>query len=139
MSKIYLAGPIQHVNDYGKGWRERLKQERDEFEWVDPMDKYNSMQDAEAEWTDEDIVEEDLRLIDECSAVLVHWEAVPTAGTPMETFYASRNGIPVVVQTTLQDPDISPWISAHADAIVSTFDDAIYVFDEYLSDQQLSV
>lgn len=139
MSRVYLAGPIQHVGDYGKGWREWLKQEHpDAHEWVDPLDKYNTMQEAEAEWTIRDIVEDDLRLIESCKAVLAHWEAVPTAGTPMEIFYADRTvEIPVIVQTTLHESDISPWIDYHAEAIVESFDEAIDAVDHFVADRAL--
>jgi nucleoside 2-deoxyribosyltransferase len=124
--RIYLAGPIQHVNDYGKGWREWLKNNHTAFEWADPMEKYNTMQEAEAEWSVTDIVEEDLAMIDDSDGLLAHWEAVPTAGTPMEIFYTARyTDKPVVIQTTLHDDDISPWITYHADAIVDDFDSAI--------------
>jgi len=126
MSGIYLAGPIQHVNDYGKGWREWLKENRDAFEWNDPMDKYNSMEEAEKEWTETDIVENDLTMIDNSDAILVHWDAVPTCGTPMEIFYSYHTAeVPVVVQTTLHESDISPWLEYHASAIESNFDGAI--------------
>lgn len=130
--KVYLAGPIQHVNDYGKGWREWLKNEHDNgrYEWVDPLDKYNTMEEAEDEWTNEDIVEDDLKLIDGCDGLLVHWDAVPTAGTPMEVFYARRySGGPVIVQTTLHESDISPWIDYHADFIAESFEEALDYMD----------
>jgi nucleoside 2-deoxyribosyltransferase len=133
MGKVYLAGPIQHVNDYGKGWREWLKNNRDEYTWIDPMDKYDTMAEAEDEWTITDIVEDDLEMIDDSDAVLVHWDAVPTAGTPMEIFYSFHDAeVPVVVQTKLHESDVSPWIEYHATAIVETFDEAIEKLDFYL-------
>jgi len=74
MSKptVYMAGPIQHAADRGKGWRNRVKQ-GDECEWVDPFDKYDSTTEEGAEWSDEDIVENDLEMIDNSDALLVHW------------------------------------------------------------------
>lgn len=128
---IYLAGPIQHSSDYGKGWRGWLKQNYDNFRWVDPMDKYNTMDEAEDEWTNADIVEDDLEMIDGADGLLAHWELLPSAGTPMEIFYARRNvGGPVVIQTTLHEDDISPWIEYHADAIVESFEGAIEVLTD---------
>lgn len=136
MSKVYLAGPIQHVNDYGKGWRQWLKKNSDAFEWVDPMAKYNTMEEAEAEWTESDIVEDDLEMIDECDAILVHWDEVPTCGTPMEVFYTKHvSGKPVVVQTSVERDEISPWLSYHADVIVESFDDAIAALDQLIVTQ----
>lgn len=77
--RVYLAGPIQHAADYGKGWRARLKSgeiaETDGIEFVDPMDKYNTKEQEYTEWTDTDIIREDLALIAECDAILVHWPA----------------------------------------------------------------
>lgn len=128
--KIYLAGPIQHVNDYGKGWRLWLRENRGDYEWVDPMEKYNTMEEAAEEWSVPEIVENDLDMIDGCDGLLAHWEAVPTAGTPMEIFYAARErDIPVVIQSTLQQEDMSVWVEYHADAIVEDFDGAIKAFD----------
>lgn len=134
MTNVYLAGPIQHVPDYGRGWREWLKQERADagFTWVDPMDKYNTMKEAETEWTEEDIVEDDLEMIDNCDALLVHWDAVATCGTPMEIFYSYHDrGIPVIVQTKLPDADVSPWLTYHATEIVETFGEAIEALREH--------
>jgi nucleoside 2-deoxyribosyltransferase len=133
-TKVYLAGPIQHVRDYGKGWRELIKQRRSDFEWVDPMDKYNTMEEAEAEWTETDIVEDDLAMIDDCDGLLVHWEAVPTCGTPMEMFYAARRGKVVAVQTKIADADLSPWLTYHADIVLPTFDGTIEAMEDELND-----
>lgn len=130
--KVYLAGPIQHVNDYGRGWREWLKSHRDDHDWIDPMDKYDTIADAQDEWTITDIVEDDLAMIDESDAILAHWDTVPTAGTPMEIFYARNTAaVPVVIQTKLHESDISPWIEYHAADIVETFDRAIAVLNSY--------
>lgn len=128
---IYLAGPIQHVSDYGKGWRSWLKQTHDDYDWIDPMDKYNTIDEAAAEWTNHDIVQNDLDMIDDADGLLAHWDTVPSAGTPMEIFYARRtSGGPVVIQTTLHEEDISPWIEYHADAIVESFEEAVAAFDD---------
>lgn len=124
--QVYLAGPIHHAKDYGKGWREWLKENRNDFKWADPLGQYNTMQQAEEEWTNTDVIENDLKMIDNADAVLVHWDAIPTAGTPMEVFYTARNtDNPIVVQTKLHDSDVSPWIEYHVDTIVETFDEAI--------------
>ena len=124
--RVYLAAPIQHVNDYGKGWRNRLKQDVEAIEWVDPLAKYNSQEVSEIndEWSDERIVMEDLELIESCDAILVHWQEVPSCGTPMEIAYAIQVfEIPVIVQTTVEEP--SPWLTAHATEMVETFEEAV--------------
>ena len=86
--RVYLCGQIQHVNDYGKGWRNRLKQDYPDIEWVDPLDKYNTMEEAETEWTAEQVVQDDLDMIADCDAILVHWQETATCGTPMEVFFS---------------------------------------------------
>jgi len=134
-TKLYLAGPIQHVRSNGRGWREWLKANRDDFEWNDPMDEYDDTAEAEREWTATEIVDKDLEMIDNSAGVLVHWDTVPTAGTPMEIFYTSHVvGKPVVVQTKLDESDISPWIEFHADAMVETFDEALDVMEDLLNE-----
>lgn len=126
--KVYMAGPIQHAHDDGKGWRQRVKERYDYIEWLDPFDKYDSTEPEDQiremdEVTEEYIVEEDLKLIHDSDAVLVHWENVPSVGTPMEIRYAYVNDIPVVLQTTVDDP--SPWLTYHADSVHETFDEAV--------------
>lgn len=121
---VYLAGPIQHAQDRGKGWRARVKDEYDECSWVDPFDKYDTT-DPLAEWTEEDIVEDDLAMIDSCQALLVHWEEVPTCGTPMEMRYAYERDIFIVVQTTVPQDELSPWLTYHASMMFETFDEAV--------------
>lgn len=128
---VYLAGPIQHAADRGKGWRERIK-ERDECRWIDPFEKYDSTTDEGAEWTDEDIVEDDLQMIDGAEALLVHWEEVPTCGTPMEIRYAHERNTFVVVQTKVPDERLSPWLRYHADVIVETFNEAVETLEHAL-------
>jgi hypothetical protein len=90
---VYLAGPIQHAADHGKGWRERLKcgdiKHSADVKFIDPLDKYNTHEMEAEEWSQENIVREDIELIAESDAVLVHWLEVPTCGTPMEVFFAS--------------------------------------------------
>lgn len=126
--RIYMAGPVQHADDYGVGWRQMIKQEYpDRFDWADPLDVYHAGDmGVEREWTDEEIIVKDLRMIDESDGVLVGWDDVPSAGTPMEVFYASfvRN-IPVVVR--YDGDEISPWMSGHSMAIMSTWDAAVQV------------
>lgn len=132
--KVYLAGAIQHASDHGKGWRQRVKNNYGKFGWLDPLDKYDSTKSFDNisdEWTNAEIVEGDLELIEESDALLVHWREVPSCGTPMEIVYAVQVfEIPVVVQTTVAEPSI--WLLEHADAVVETFDEAIEALEEYI-------
>jgi nucleoside 2-deoxyribosyltransferase len=131
MNKIYLSGPIQHSVDRGKGWRQRIKKV-DGFEWVDPLEKYEDAADESDEWSNTKIVEEDLSLIDDSDAVLVHWEEVPTCGTPMELRYAHESLTPIVGQTTVPFERLSPWFTYHVDVIEPTFEDACFALDDVL-------
>jgi len=92
-ASIYLAGPIQHAADHGKGWRQRLKDgdigPDADVEFIDPMDSYNTHEMEYKEWNSEDVIQEDLEIIADCDAVLVHWLEVPTCGTPMEVFFSN--------------------------------------------------
>jgi nucleoside 2-deoxyribosyltransferase len=123
---VYMAGPIQHAADKGKGWRARVRENFDGIEWLDPMDKYDptkAEKQLRREWTDEQIVEEDKRLIDDCDALLIHYEKVPSWGTPREQEYAVERDIPVFVQTTEDDP--SPWLTVDAEVVASTFAETV--------------
>jgi len=131
VNTVYLAGPIQHSADRGKGWRQRVK-EIDGFEWIDPLEKYDNTCDESEEWSNTKIVEEDLSLIDRSDAILVHWEEVPTCGTPMELRYAHEWLTPVVAQTTVPTERLSPWFTYHVDAIEKTFEDACFALDDVL-------
>lgn len=122
--KVYLGGPIQHAQDNGKGWRALVKENYDECSWVDPLDTWNT-HDEYKEWTDIDIVEDDLFMLDDCRGLLVHWEEVATCGTPMEMRYAYNNNIFTVVQTTIPKEKLSPWLRYHVNCIVETFDEAV--------------
>lgn len=134
LSSVYLGGPIQHVNDNGLGWRRWLQKEHpDEFDWVDPMAKYNGQEDEYEEWTDERIIVEDLAMIESSDALLVHWDEVPTCGTPMEIFFSYEFlEMPVVVQTTVPEGDLSPWLTKHASSITETFSEAINELHDYV-------
>lgn len=130
--RVYMAGPIQHAGDHGKGWRERVKQRYDDIEWVDPIDKYDSTDEA-AEWESEKIVEEDIKLINSCDALLVHWEEVATCGTPMEIRHAFERSMPIVVQTTVPQDDLSPWLTYHVTAIHQSFRTTISALKDILA------
>ena len=138
--KVYLAGPIQHADDNGVSWREEIKQEFSDseyLEWLDPLDKYNSATDAQyvprSEWdeyddlqnlvTAEEIVEPDKEMIDESDAMLVGWSEVPACGTPMEVMYQymlneiTETHKPIVVWWRDADDaesHISPWMEYHS-------------------------
>lgn len=137
--KVYLAGPIQHADDGGHGWRDDVIEATDEFEWLNPLDKHDGGEafatimperfaenyepaDDELVITDREIVEADKELIDTADAILIGFdEKVPAWGTPMEQAYVwdearDKSSIPVVVyHGPLPDDELSPWLRYHSD------------------------
>jgi len=128
---VYLAGPVAQADDNGSGWRDYLKQEFPDFDYLDPLDKYdggaddvhivNSEEEIPANPTDEyvtahEIVRSDKEMVEASDYVLVGWEEVVSIGTPMEVMYAkSIYRGPEVVIWNRYDNDLSPWFVAHAD------------------------
>lgn len=188
-TKAYLAGPIQHASDHGKGWRERLKKgdishSGEGIEFIDPMDKYNTHEMEETEWKSETIIDDDLKLIINSDVIIVHWREVPTCGTPMEVLFtkripqigeamlslasqlakergtdgtveffnaaeeagmkvddidillmaAKKEEIPIVVQTSIEPDNISPWMTYHADVLVEDFKDGVNWIENEIND-----
>ena len=141
MTTIYLAGPIQHAEDGGYGWRDRVKSEFDTHavEWSDPLDKYdgpaegviihngNPPEDAppDADLVSiETLVETDKRMVDNADAVLVGWDDVPSAGTPMEVLHAHNQLTPVVIWYQ-GDAGLSPWMEYHSTFVTDTLAAAV--------------
>jgi len=116
--KIYLAGPVADRDDSGAGWREAIKTEYgDEFEFLDPLDKYDPRDDGQP--TAREIVESDLDLVMDADALLVRYDGEATWGTPMEVQFAHRRDTPVAL-TWLGESPISPWAEFHCDYLRST-------------------
>jgi len=111
MVTVYLAGPIKHVSDDGVQWREQFVAEYD-VDVLNPLDEYNTEYESVSPST---IVNNDLAMIDKADCLIVNWKLVPTAGTPMEIFYANREcDIPVYVVFDGDDEDLSPWVQHHS-------------------------
>ncbi|MEM3041508.1 MAG: nucleoside 2-deoxyribosyltransferase [Nitrososphaerota archaeon] len=106
MNRVYLAGPIFSVSpERAKSWREVAA-----TLLVDTAEVANPM--IVSETDPKRIVEHDLEMILSCNAVLALVDLeIPSWGTPMEIFFASRHGIPVFVWGSTSYP---PWIVAHA-------------------------
>lgn len=112
--RIYLAGPVQHADDGGRGWRDRIKGEMPRGEWLDPLDKYD-VPAGDVDVSPTEIVESDKAMIDEADAVLARYAHVPSVGTAMEILHAYERDIPVFVWDDGDDSaSMSPWISHHA-------------------------
>ena len=115
---IYLAGPVQHADDGGHGWRDQIKEDVLSVEWLDPLDKYDVPSgdiDVGTDISAEQIVESDKEMIDGADAVLARYAHMPSVGTPMEILYAYERDIPVFVWVDAEDTSgMSPWITHHA-------------------------
>lgn len=151
---VYMAGSVHHADDGGHGWRDWIEQEYPDFEWVNPLDKYDGNANdiivqrencprgiattSEMEIVSSaQIVESDKRMILDCDAVLVGWDpSVPACGTPMEVMFAWEQGIPVVVWLRGGQPDladVSPWLDYHADRIETDVEDCLDYIDGILT------
>lgn len=144
---IYMAGPVQHADDGGHGWRNELQQSNLDAEWNNPLDKYDLSIDN-VRWvkdeskipddtetateyvTSQQIVDGDKELIDESDALMIHLEEmVPMWGTPMEMMYAFDRTMPIAVSHG--DFEISPWLIHHADfRTMDPHDAADYLIQE---------
>jgi nucleoside 2-deoxyribosyltransferase len=144
---IYMAGPVQHVEDGGHGWREELQESDLDAQWNNPLDKYDLSID-DVQWvkdeskvpedpasdveyvTSREIVQGDKNLIQKSDGVLIHLpESVPMWGTPMEMMYAYDRNIPIAASHG--DFEVSPWLIDHADFRTMDMRDAAeYLIDE---------
>ena len=124
--KIYLAGPVDNISDPGS-WRDTIEYKYgDEFEILNPLSKYDVPVDQlTITWDRErdertghvaaqEIVDRDLKSIDEADAVLVRWDAeARTIGTPMEIMYAwNEHDMPIALREPADPPpewELSPW------------------------------
>lgn len=133
---VYLAGPIQHADDGGHGWRDRVIDDHRSLQYLNPLDFFDGGEDkatilpedvaedyetekGEFLITDEDLVEKDKRMVNEADALLIGFpEKVPAWGTPMEQGYAWENGMPTkpiaVWHGDIPNVELSPWIRYHA-------------------------
>jgi len=138
---LYLAGPVQHADDHGVGWRETVTELVNSFETANPLDKYNIpvedltivRGDADASGDNEiharTIIKNDKRLIREADAILVGYEDVQMTGTPMEVCWCDEvcPETPIVVwmrDQTSRD-ELSPWWE-HADAFERSLTSALW-------------
>lgn len=133
MNEVYLSGPIQHLDDNGVSWREEIEVTYDYlFDWINPLKKYDRPTDVDQqELVDRELVEADIEMIDNADAMFVNWLEVPTAGTPMEIFYAAKDcDIPIAVQ--FDNPsEASPWVRHHADLVSPSVLECMEYLDQH--------
>lgn len=126
---VYLAGPVQHADDGGSGWRDYVLEEfGGQFNFRNPLSKYDVPTDdldvvpGESDPSDpttvgtREIVTEDKRLLAEADAILVGWEDVQSIGTPMEVYHGAQNDHAVAIWNRY-GADLSPWFLEHVDHV----------------------
>ena len=129
MRTIYLCGPINGRTDADcTNWREAVKALWPDC--LDPMRRDYRGRELEP-GIDAQIVAGDEEDIQASALVLVFFDK-PSVGTAMEVRMAKKElGKPVVVIDASGKP-LSPWLTYHADRIVSTVDEAIAAAKELL-------
>jgi len=137
---VYLAGPVQHADDGGEGWRTAIEDTVTNINWRNPLAKYNvpadginiisEKTDAPDTVTPADIVNADKELLRDSEAVLVGYSDVKQVGTPMEVMFAYEQSIPIVIwlRNATDRASLSPWYQYHADLITDRRDAAIAFF-----------
>lgn len=123
--KVYLAGPIYGCGDADcKDWRAAARAALDArgITYRDPMDRDYRGREHEPGIAEE-IVLGDKRDIIDCDALLVYFDH-PSVGTSMEVLFAYDNARPVVVWNTTGRA-LSPWLTYHASAVVSSLAAAV--------------
>lgn len=128
MNRIYLAGPINRVDDDGATWRRGIKTVIDRVAFEDPLDN------VQMPAADTEVVEADLAALGRSDAVLVGYRDVLSVGTPMEVKTAADAGMPIAIW--IRDgtfySDLSPWYRHFAGFIGNSADDAIDWLEEQL-------
>lgn len=143
---VYLAGPVRHAEDSGRGWRDAIAAVNSHIEWLNPLDEYdapasdveivNGHASSDNELGVATLVESDMRLIREADAVLVGYSTARAVGTPMEVMFASEHDTPVVIWTRAGQvaEQLSPWYRYHANLITPHRRDAVKKVEVFSND-----
>lgn len=124
--RCYLAGPIDACTyDEIHGWRDMLKKDYPDIDWVDPSTR---SYDNQKDW--QRLVDDDLEDIASSDALLAYfWKN--GSGTSMELVYAFEiYRLPVVVVVPHLD-QVGPWVQYHSDHIVDNFQHAYDLLSNY--------
>lgn len=126
---VYLAGPVNNVEDGGKSWRDTVKESYEDVPFVefrDPLDKYNvsvedlTIVDEEPSGDDEvavsKLVSSDKFMIKDSDVLFIGYEPVQSIGTPMEVMWAYERDYPIGMWLRGHEyDDLSPWYKHHVD------------------------
>ena len=125
MKKAFISGPIlgmENRQDYRPKISEILT--RAGFEVIDPWKRERVLYKSDEKcWWDNvpayGFIQRDLDDADRCDLMVVYLPIL-SAGACMEMFYAKRRGKRVIVVSEIEC--LSPWVIAHADIVVKSFD-----------------
>ncbi len=119
--KVYQCGPMAGCTDEEMhGWRDSLKKDYPNINWLDPCDRSYKMQ----QWRS--LVNDDIADIDNADYVLSYYWKTGT-GSAMElsyNYYVAKKPSIVVVPGY---KSVSPWLRYHADYLVDSFDHAMKI------------
>ena len=122
--KAFISGPILGMEN-NQGYRKQITEilARSGFDVIDPWNREKILyQGDERCWWDKvptfDFIKRDLEDADRCDIMVVYMPIL-SAGACMEMFYAKRNGKKIIIVSEIEC--LSPWIVAHSDIIVKSF------------------
>jgi hypothetical protein len=141
MPRVYLSGPMQHLDDLGKSWREMVKEDYPSIDWLDPHDK--DIEEEKGEDPDylarpvlsEALMEGDKEMIDEADAVLLFRSAdAPSHGAGREHEYAVQTDTPVFTWTTINNP--SPCLVADSYIVSRSLSSVVQHISRHFADER---
>jgi len=125
---VHLAGPMNHVKDHGRGWREHLiENESEGINYLNPLDLNEKYDFDESEPVPPWIIDEDLEMVEDADAVLA-WLPfeTPSRGTAVEIWEAGKDPETfVVVWTDVPRSRFSPFVRMPADRFVGSMEGAL--------------
>jgi nucleoside 2-deoxyribosyltransferase len=123
--KVFIAGPILGMEKH-QDYRLKISDIliRAGFEVIDPWNREKILYNGDERcWWDKvpafDFIQRDLDDADLCDIMVVYLPIL-SAGACMELFYAKRKGKKIIVVSEIDC--LSPWIIAHSDRVVKSFD-----------------
>jgi hypothetical protein len=125
---VYLAGPINHVDDHGRGWRERLVETVADVVFHNPLDINDDHEFDASEPVPTWVVGADLEMVAQAETVLAWLPfTTPSRGTAVEIWEAGKDPeTEVVIWTESARPELySPFVRGPADQWVHSMGDAI--------------
>jgi hypothetical protein len=130
---IYLAGPVNYLDDGGASWRKEVIDEYgDIFDFKNPLDQYNVpvedltvVDESDSRVADTgyvthtEIVESDKQMLRESDGVLIGYVKVKSIGTPMECMWAHDRRYPIGlwIRDDTDHGDLETWYLDHCPTI----------------------